>query len=154
MSRATLLLILPLVVGCSKKDAPPADTAAVVAAAPAPVAAPAPMNVAGKWSVKVMPEGKDTTLLTYTLQATNEKTGWKMDLPNRPTMEPRIVSMDNDSIVIDNGPYSSVLRKGTMVTTHSTMHMDGDKLVGKTIAHYVTKGADSVVNLRTEGTRQ
>ncbi|MEO8194912.1 MAG: hypothetical protein ABI681_13760 [Gemmatimonadales bacterium] len=150
MSRAALLLIVPLVVGCSKKDAPPADTAAVVAAPEAP----APPNVAGTWSVKVMPADKDTTLLTYVLVATNDKTGWQLTLPNRPTMEPTILWMDNDSIVVHNGPYASVLRKNQQVTTHSNMHMEGDKLVGTTIAHYVTKGADSVVNLRNEGTRQ
>ncbi|MDO8502707.1 MAG: hypothetical protein Q7S20_12770 [Gemmatimonadaceae bacterium] len=153
MSRAALLLVLPVMLACSKKDVPPADTSAAMAAAPEP-AAPAPMNVAGKWTVTVMPEGKDTTLLTYMLDATNEMTGWKMSLPNREPMELRVVSMDNDSIVVDNGPYASALRKNVMVTTHSSMHMDGGKLVGKTIAHYNTKGADSLVMLRTEGTRQ
>lgn len=157
MSRAALLLVIPLMLACSKKDEPAADTTAAMAAAPAaaaPAAAPGPMNVAGNWTVKVMPENKDTVLLTYKLVATNEKTGWKMTLPNRPEMEPRITSMDNDSIVIDNGPYSSVLRKNTMVTTHSTMHMEGDKLVGVTTAHYKSKTADSVAMLRTEATRK
>ena len=153
MSRAALLLIVPLVVGCSKKEAAPADTASQVADTPV-AAAPAPMNVAGTWNIKVMPEGKDTTLLSYPLVATNEKTGWKMTLPNRSAMTPTVSWMDNDSIVLENGPYKSVLRKDVMVTTHSTMHMEGDKLIGKTIAHYKTKNADSVVMLRTEGTRQ
>jgi hypothetical protein len=138
---------------CSKKETPAADTSAAIAAAPAPTA-PAPINVAGKWIVKVMPEGKDTILLTYKLEATNDKTGWKMTLPNREPMDIRVISMDNDSIVIDNGPYSSALRKNVMVTTHSTAHLVGDKLVGKTIARYTTKGPDSLVMLRTEGTRQ
>lgn len=153
MSRAALLLVLPVMLACSKKETPAADTSAAIAAAPAPTA-PAPINVAGKWTVKVMPEGKDTILLTYKLEATNDKTGWKMTLPNREPMDIRVISMDNDSIVIDNGPYSSALRKNVMVTTHSTAHLVGDKLVGKTIARYTTKGPDSLVMLRTEGTRQ
>jgi hypothetical protein len=65
-----------------------------------------------------------------------------------------VISMDNDSIVIENGPYKSVLQKGVNVTTHSAMHMEGDKLVGTTIAHYDTKGADSVRMLRTSGVRK
>jgi hypothetical protein len=101
-----------------------------------------------------MPEAKDTVVLTYSLETTNDKTGWKITLPGRPTMELRVVSMDNDSVVVENGPYSSVLRKNQMVTTHSSMHMERDKLVGTTIAHYSTKGADSVAILRTEATRQ
>ena len=87
------------------------------------------------------------------LPATNDQTGWKMTLPGRPAMDIRVTHMDNDSIVSENGPYSSALRKNVMVTTHSNMHMEGDKLVGTTIARYNTKGADSVVNLRATGTR-
>lgn len=149
MSRAALIFVLPVLFACSKTETPAADTTAA-----APAAAPAPMNVAGNWSVKVMPADKDTVLLTYTMVATNDKTGWKLTLPNRPTMEPRMVSMDNDSIVLDNGPYESVLRNKVKVWTHSSMHMEGDKLVGTTAAHYDKKGPDSVVMLRTEGTRQ
>lgn len=152
MSRAALLLVIPVLIGCSKKEEPAADTTAAMApaaAAPAPVA----MNVAGKWNVRVMPDGKDTTVLTYILEATNDNTGWKMTLPNRPTMDLRVISMSPDSIVSENGPYSSALRKNVMVTTHSSMHMDGDKLVGTTIARYNTKAADSLVHLRMEGTR-
>jgi len=154
MSRAALLLILPVLLACSKKDEPAADTSAAMAPAPpAAAAAPAPLNVAGKWTVQVMPADKDTTVLTYMLEATNDKTGWKMTLPGRKAMDLRILSIDNDSIVSENGPYSSALRKNVMVTTHSNMHMDGEKLVGTTIAHYNTKGADSVLNLRSSGTR-
>jgi hypothetical protein len=155
MSRAALLLVLPILVACSKNETPAADTSAAAAApAPAATAPAAAPNVAGTWNVKVMPQAKDTVLLTYTLVATNDKTGWKLTLPNRPTMDGRVMSMDNDSVVIENGPYSSVLRKNQQVWTHSAMHLEGDKLVGTTVAHYTTKGADSVVMLRTEGTRQ
>jgi len=156
MSRAALLLVLPVLFACSKTETPAADTSAAMApAATAPAAAtPAPMNVAGTWTVKVMPQAKDTVLLSYKLVATNDKTGWMLMLPNRKPMEGRVTSMDNDSIVIENGPYESVLRKNVQVWTHSSMHMEGDKLVGTTVAHYSTKGPDSVAMLRTEGTRQ
>ena len=156
MSRAALLLVLPVLFACSKTETPAADTSAAMApAATAPAAAtPAPMNVAGTWTVKVMPQAKDTVLLSYKLVATNDKTGWKLTLPNRPTMDAKVISMDNDSIVVENGPYSSVLRKNQQVWTHSSMHLEGDKLVGTTVAHYTTKGADSVAMLRLEGTRQ
>jgi hypothetical protein len=153
MSRAALLLVLPVMLACAKKEAPPADTSAMAAAVDT-AAAPAPPNYAGKWTVNVMPEGKDSIVLTYPLEATNDKTGWKMTLPGREMMTPRVISVDNDSVVLENGPYQSVLRKNVMVSTHSAMHIEGDKLVGTTIAHYKTKGADSVVVLRTEATRQ
>src|SRR6476620_4442480 len=99
MSRATLIFVLPVMLACSKSETPAADTSAAAAPAPAPAAAatPAPMNVAGTWNVKVMAQDKDTTLVTYSMVATNDKTGWKLMLPNRPTMDARVVSMDNDS---------------------------------------------------------
>ena len=155
MSRAALLLILPVVLACSKKEEPKEEPAADTSAAtaPAPAAAPAPLNVAGKWNVQVMPADKDTAIVTYVLEATNDKTGWTTTLPGRKPIDVRVLSIDNDSIVTESGPFLSALRKNVMVTTHSNMHMDGDKLVGTTIAHYNTKGADSVVNLRTIGTR-
>lgn len=155
MSRAALLLIAaPLMLACTKKEAPSADTSAMAAATDTMAAAPAPVSYAGNWSVQVMPEAKDTVLLTYVLNSTNDKTGWKLTLPGRQPMDVRVVSMDNDSVVVENGPYSSALRKNVMVTTHSSMHMEGDKLTGMTQAHYATKNADSVVVLRTVATKQ
>jgi len=47
-----------------------------------------------------------------------------------------------------------VLRKGVKVTTHSVFRLQDGKLVGTTVARYTTKGADSVRNLRSEGTRE
>jgi hypothetical protein len=156
MSRAALLLAVPIMLACTKKAEPAADTTAVAPApaAVAPAAAAAPVSYAGTWKVTVMPADKDTVILTYTLETTNDKSGWKLTFPGRAALTPKVASMDNDSVVVDNGPYSSALRKKVMVTTHSSMHMQGDKLVGMTTAHYATKSADSVVMLRTEGTRQ
>lgn len=151
MSRAALFLVLPVMLACTKKDEPAADTAATVTEA---AAAPAAMNVAGKWSVRVMPEDKDTTLIVYTLDATSTNTGWKMTLPNRDPMDIRVVHMDNDSIVVENGPYPSALQQGVMVSTHSNVRLEGDKLVGRTLAHYQVNGPDSLRVLRTEGVRQ
>ena len=152
MKRAALLLALPVMLACTKKDAAVADSAAVAPDTSAAVAAP--VNYAGNWTVTVMPADKDTVLLTYDLTSTNDTTGWKMKLPNRPEMSPKVLSMNNDSVVIHNGPYSSALRKNVQVTTHSVMRMEGDKMVGNTVATYATKAADSVVNLRTSATRK
>lgn len=150
MSRVALLLVVPLMIACTKKDAAVADTSA----ATAETTALAPGSYAGNWTVNVRPEGKDSILLTYALESTSDMTGWKMTLPGREVMDLRVVSMDDDSVVIENGPYSSALRKDIMVTTRSSMRKEGDKLVGKTIARYNVKTADSVVMLQTEATRR
>ena len=152
MSRAALLLALPIMFACTSKEAPPADTAAL---AVVPDAADAvPVNYAGNWTVNVMPADKDSVILTYDFVTTADRTGWKMTLPGREVMEPRVAHMDNDSVVVENGPYSSALRKNVMVSTRSVLRMEADKLVGTTVARYDTKGSDSLVNLRTVGTRK
>jgi len=73
-------------------------------------------------------------------------------LPNRPPMAARVM-VSGDSLVIESGPFESVLRKGVQVWTHGVSRLVGGELVGTTVAHYVTTQADSVVTLRTRATR-
>jgi hypothetical protein len=69
-------------------------------------------------------------------------------------MDIRILSMSADSIVMENGPFESALVPGAQVSTHTAAHMQGDTLVGRTIAHYKVNRPDSVRILRTIATRQ
>jgi hypothetical protein len=160
MRRFGICCCAVVLIGCGKsKSEPAADQAAAPAsdtaamAAPAP-AAPAPIalgDLNGTWNMKTMAEGSDSALVTYTLEAA--PSGWTLHFPKRPPVATKTTA-DGDSIVTDAGPYESVLRKGLMVTTHSVFRLQDGKLVGTTVAHYATKGADSVRNLRSEGTRQ
>jgi hypothetical protein len=131
--------------------APPATDSATMAPAPAPPAAISLADVKGKWKMKTMAEGSDSTLVEYTLDAGDA--GWTLNFPRRPPV-PTKPTADGDSIVADAGPYESALRKGVKVTTHSVFRLQDGKLVGMTVAHYATKGADSVLSLRSEGTRE
>lgn len=149
MSRAALLLVVPLMLACSPaEEEPMADTTAMAAEAPAP------LNYAGNWTVNVMPEARDTVLVTYDMVATNDQSGWTTTLPGRETQTVRIVSISGDSVVSELGPFQSVLRPNEMVTTHTTLRPEGDRLVGTTIARYATTGADSVTVLRVQATRK
>jgi hypothetical protein len=101
-----------------------------------------------------MLEGTDSVLVTTTMTATADTSGWSITLPGRPTPVPsRVLEVAGDSVTTESGPYESVLRKGVQVWTHSVMRLKDGKLVGTTVAHYSTTGADSVARLRTEGTR-
>jgi hypothetical protein len=131
--------------------AQPATDSATMAPAPAPPAAISLADVKGKWKMKTMAEGSDSTMVEYTLDAGDA--GWTLHFPKRPPV-PTKPTADGDSIVADAGPYESALRKGVKVTTHSVFRLKDGKLVGTTVAHYATKGADSVLNLRSEGTRE
>ena len=104
------------------------------------------------WTFKVMGAAGDSVLTTYSMTATADTAGWSVTLKDRKPMTPHVV-VSGDSIMVAMGPYESVLRKGQKVSTNTTLHLTGDKLIGTTTAHYNSKGADSVATLRTEGTK-
>jgi hypothetical protein len=148
-----------LLCACQKSEPAAHPDSTAVAAAP-PAAAPAPppppalslSDLAGKWNMRTMNAAGDSTLVSYVLNATSTPTGWTLNFPKRAPVPVHVV-VAGDSLVMDAGPYQSVLRKNLMVTTHSVSRLQDGKLAGATVAHYATKSADSVRSLRTEGTR-
>ena len=137
------------VVGCAKTE----TKAPAVSQAPPPPAL-ALADVAGKWTVRGMNEAKDSTLVTYQLNATADTSGWTITFPNRKQPIPvRVTTVGGDSLVIEAGPYASVLRKGVQVSTHGVLRLQGGKLVGLTLAHYTTSKPDSVRRIAMEGMR-
>ncbi len=152
MRRLALLCCATMLVACEKpKEQPAADTttAAVPPPAPVPIAL---ADVAGKWTVRTMPMDADTVLVTYELVAGSDSSGWVINFPKRKPV-PMHVSASGDSLITEAGPFESVLRKGVKVKTNSVFRLKDGKLVGTTVAHYNTKGADSVRSLRMEGTK-
>lgn len=155
--RAPSIACAVLLVACARTEPKPAADSPVATPAAAPAAAPAPApialaSLAGKWTQRTRLENTDSVIVTSTVDATADPSGWKLTLPGRPAV-PMKVTADGDSLIVSSGPYESVLRKGVQVTTTGSLHMQGDKLVGPTVAHYKTTGADSVVRLTTELTR-
>jgi len=148
------------IVGCAKTDKPPATDSAAGAVAPAvaPAAPAAPAaivlaDIAGKYNVVAIPTTGDTTPTKFVLTVAATPDGWTQTYENGQVVKPKVV-VSGDSIISDAGPYPSVRRKGVKVVTHSVMRREGDKLVGTSTAHYQgVKGADSVLTLRTEGTK-
>jgi hypothetical protein len=145
-----------VLIGCGKSDETATDTAAGTAAATAP--APAALNLAdmaGKWNMRAVPEsGADTTPTMFVLTATGDTTGWTITFPNRRARVPvHVMSVAGDSVIFHAGPYESVRRRGVQVTTESVARLRDGRIVGTTVAHYRTTGADSVLRLRTEGTK-
>ncbi len=145
---AVLLFGAAAIVGCAKSE-PKAP-----AAAPPPPPPPLALSsVAGKWSVKSMNEARDTTLVTYELTATADTTGWTIAFSHGRPIPARVAEVAGDSVVVDAGPYESVLRRGLQVTTHAVFRLRDGKLEGTTIAHYRTTKPDSVRRIVAEGTR-
>ena len=143
------------VAACAKKEEPAKDTSAAMTAAPAPAPAPtiALADVAGKWQLASTPtSGKDTTATKSVLTATADTTGWTMTFPDKQVV-PLEVSVSGDSVTVSSAEFNSQRRKGMKVKTETTMHLVGGKISGITSAHYKTKGADSTLTLKTEGTK-
>ena len=139
-----------LLVGCKKSETPPPPPAAPTAMAPAPVSL---SSFAGTWRVRGLNERGDS-IVGYQLIATADTAGWKLVFPKRAPVAARVVAVAGDSVVMEAGPYESVLRKGVQVRTHAVLRLQGANLVGTTVAHYATSRPDSVLHIRNEGTRQ
>ena len=109
-------------------------------------------RVAGAWQMTAHPTaGRDSTPTLVRLNATADTTGWTMILGGQTV--PLHVRVSGDTVITMSDPYTSVRRKGVTVRTSGTHVLDGDRLVGTTIAHYVVKGADSALVFRTEARR-
>ena len=88
----------------------------------------------------------------YTLTATADTTGWMIDFPSGVKV-PVHVMLSGDSVIDKTGVFSSQRRKNVKVSTEGSLRLEGGKLTGMTTAHYQRAGADSVLQLRIDGTK-
>ena len=119
-----------------------------VAASQAPVSLDA---FAGRWRVRAFNDAGDS-IVGYELHATSDTAGWTLVFAGRNPIPVRVATVGGQ-LTFAAGPYESVLRRGVQVRVQGTAHLEGDSLVGRTIARYTTTGADSVLRIRTVGRR-
>lgn len=147
--RVTAMVLIGVLLACGKGgEAPSDETSASQTPAPAVDLA----SLAGTWTVRTMPDGRDT-VITSQIDATGTADGWTMTMSGQQPV-PMRVRVDGDSIMAEVGPFPSVLRKGVSVTTSSVYHVQNDQLVGSMVARYAGAGADSVMTGRQEATRR
>jgi len=153
MRALSLLCIAAVLAACAGADDSATDTTAAPAAAtPAPLSL---ADVAGVWDVKGTNMAGDSTIITYTVNATADSTGWTLTFPGRQPIPLRVVAVSGDSAVVEAGPFESALRRGVQVRTSSVMRLQDGKLIGHNTSRYVNvRTADSVVTMRSEGTRR
>jgi hypothetical protein len=127
---------IALLAACTKADQEPAADTTATSVGPAPAAAP-------------------SLATRYTMVMTPDTTGWTFTFANRPgeTIPVRVVAVDGDSVVTDAGPFESSRRKGIQTTTRTVLRMQGDRLVGSTLARYAMRDEDQTLVLRVEATR-
>ncbi|HET9332887.1 MAG TPA: hypothetical protein VFQ21_04825 [Gemmatimonadota bacterium] len=108
-------------------------------------------DLAGTWNMRTTStDPADTFVNEY--QVVIGETSWTLNFPGRDPVSATAV-VDGDNIITDSEPFESVRMPGTMVTTHTVFHLEGDRLVGDVTATWQMEAGDSVGQLRTEGTR-
>jgi hypothetical protein len=148
MKRLIPLFAALLLLGCAQEATEEAtdeaaDTTAVEGVSLA--------DLAGTWNMTTTSvDPADTAINEY--QLVIDEASWTMNFPDREPVSATVV-VDGDNVITDSEPFESVRRPGTMVTTHTVFHMEGDRLVGDVTATWQTAAGDSVAQLRTEGTR-
>lgn len=150
MTRFTFCCCVLGLAACAKPDQKPATDSMGAGAGASTISL---ASVAGTWTMRTTNEQGDSTLVTYQLVATEDPAGWNFNFPGRGPVPIRIIAVEGDSVVLESGPYESVLRKGVQVSTHSILRLQNGNLVGATVARYQTSSSDSVLYLRSEGTR-
>ena len=145
MRRVALVLGAVLIAGCAKPETPPP---AEVPAAPSINLA----DLAGTWTAQTTAQGGDSVLVQSTITASADPAGWTLTLPGRDPV-PMIITVSGDSILTAAGPFESVLRPGVQVSNTGVLRLVNGQLTGPLVAHYVTSGADSVLNLWVTATR-
>lgn len=149
MRRSAWLCLTITVAACGRGEThATADSTATPAAVPR-----APADFAGRWTVSAVREGSDISYVTYDVIATADTGGWTAVFPGRPAIPARVLALGADSVVVEIGPYQSVIRPGVTVVARTVSHLVDGRLAGRFDAHYRTRGADSLVTGRLEGTR-
>jgi hypothetical protein len=108
-------------------------------------------DLVGTWNMRTTStDPADTFVNEY--QVVIDEASWTMNFPDRDPVSATAV-VDGDNIITDSEPFESVRLPGTMVTTHTVFHLEGDRLVGDVTATWQMAAGDSVGQLQTEGTR-
>jgi len=93
-------------------------------------------DLAGTWNGRSTIGPKDSVITTSTVTVSPDGKTWTLKFPNRDPLPMRMIAMGGDSVVVEVGPYSSILRPGVMVTTRLTSHYKGNNSTGTFTATY------------------
>jgi hypothetical protein len=149
MSRITAMCCAALIMACAPSGEQAAEDDGTAMSGGITLA-----DAAGTWDMNTMLVGSDSVVTTSQLVATETMDGWQLLLAGRDAIPVRVVAVEGDSIVSETGQYESILRPGVMVSLRMVYRLHGEMMMGGITARYQSMDADSVVMLRTEGTRQ
>ena len=132
--RPLLLAPMLFLIACRGSETPATDSPA--AAAPA-VAALTDADVAGTWDAQGMPMGRDTVVVSFTMNNTDTGAGTSITFPSGLKVQNVRRQLDGDSMVSETGGFKSQVRNGMDVSsTRSVLRLTDGKLVGTTHSKY------------------
>lgn len=150
MRRTTIpILGLALITACAPREEAAPDTAA---------AGVSLADFAGTWDGTVTPPGSDSVVANIEMLATSTPDGWSFTVVNatNPAMSStspaRVVAFEGDSLILEAGPFESILRAGQQVSTRSVYRLRDGMMVGVVRAIYAA--TDDTVMLSSEATRR
>jgi hypothetical protein len=91
----------------------------------------------GTWNAQTLVGPRDSVVATYVFTVAKDGKSATLKFPNHDLIPARILAMAGDSIVVEAGPYPSVLKPGLTVNKLSTVaHVKGDNMTGNFVANY------------------
>ena len=120
---------------CAKSETPAADSPA--AAAPPPPAALTNADLAGTWEGQGMPVGKDTVVVTFTMNNSDTGEGTSIVFPSGTKVPSTSRQLSGDSVISESGGFKSQVRRGQdVVSTRMVLRLRDGKLGGMMQAKY------------------
>lgn len=148
--RRTTILILALMTACAPGEDAATDTAVATDVSLA--------DFAGTWDGTARAQGSDSVIANIEMLATPTTEGWSFTVVNATnpamasTSPARVTTIDADSLVLEAGPFQSILRPDQQVSTRSVYRLRDGNMVGVVRAVYTPAG--DTVMLNSEATRR
>lgn len=148
--RRTTILILALMTACAPGEDAVTDTAAATGISLS--------DFAGTWDGTATAQGTDSVVANIEMLATSTTEGWSFTVVNATnpalasTSPARVTAIEGDSLVVEAGPFESILRGGQQVSTRSVYRLQDGRMVGVVQAVYAATG--DTITLNSEATRR
>jgi len=142
--RRVLIVCALLLTGCAQSQPPGSGSSASEDAGG--TATLSLVDLAGTWEGTITPAGRDSVLANVELHASSDPNGWTVRVtsasdPSMTRLVPATsVVAQGDSVIVEAGPFESMLRPGQQVTTHSVYRLQNGMLMGAHRTTYPASG--------------
>ena len=152
MRRVVILIsIVAAAMACAKTEAPPADTTAAMAPAPAAVAALTEADVAGSWKGTNTPMESDSVVSRWTMVCGAGKCTGTVE--GQKEAYAATYTLSGDSMIAASPPLPSPSGKGGKVIDSWVAHFSGTNVMGTGEEKLASKPDSVVMRYRWSGTR-